>query len=485
MPEEIIKERKRLCAAIVVQQPVDRNPAWSLKTGNTGVDKMELPSDYHKIVDLCRFFYEHDGLAHTTINKQVEIGINGFAINPGTCSDNEYLIYESLNPLIENFLQDAAMEFLISGLVIPEVTWGNIRAADINPRLRKRCTLPIDLWYRDPQSVELRKTPLPNQIVAFVEISDEDIYFIQNEGKWSDGTQDKETYKILVDQYPDFVKAVKKGDTKFRLEDPIIIRRKPKSGKVYPTAYLLSALELFMQKRNLRKMDYALAGRVISAIQKITMGNDEFPLTEDDDDVIEELKSQMRWRGLADNIERVFQIYSNHTLEIEWITPDIEALLSDTKYKSINDDILVALGLPRIVVAGETLRSGSSNSELAMLPPINSIESMRTKLLEYPRELYRQIQKKNNFSGVPEPYYPPIRLQPLRELMEVGRTYYENGVISKTGWAEMGHFDYETEAERMVMDREIQKDLGLPERPEVPFSPTPGQTNKGEVSEDK
>jgi len=465
---------KRLYAATFVREPIPRNTAWSLSSStNDLIDKMVVPDNYQDLISLCRFFYEHDGLAYTTVNKNVEIGINGYSLNQGTCSEKELAIYSHIDTLMHDFLEEAALEFLVSGLVIPEIEWESITGTEIDPKYRKQYQLPTNFWHRDPLSIDLKKTPIPNRMSVFVNIPEDDIAFIMNGGVYPDGTEDRETYEELRKQYPAYVRDVKRGKKKFKLENPTVIRRYPKSGTVWPTPYMMPALELMMHKRNLRKMDYSIASRVISAIMLFKLGNDLYPLTEDDEDVIDDLKSQMLWRGMSGNVERVFQLFSNHTLEIEWITPNVEALLDEGKYRSVNDDILIALGLPRIVVAGESARSGSSNAEIAMLPPTNTIEAMREQLLEFPKAVYKEIKRRNGFKGIPEPYYPPIRLQNLSELIEIGRGYYENGVISRTGWAEMGKIDFGVEMQRIAVERDQMEALGLEEYAPVPFSPKP------------
>ena len=369
------------------------------------------------------------------------------------------------------------MEYLISGLIVPEITWGIVKAADISSDLKRQYRriydLPVDLWNRDPQTIILRKTPIPNDVGVFVKISDSDIAFITSKGEYSDGMADRQAYQRLVQEFPAFVKAVKKGKKYFKLENVTLIRRYVQSGQVYPTPYLTAALELLTHKRNLRKMDYSIASRVISAIQLFRMGNNEYPLTEDDDDLVDSLKQQMRWRNSDYNTERIFQLFSNHTLDISWITPDVTALLDEGKYRAINEDIVTALGLPKFVIAGEASRSGASNSELALLPPANTIEAMRKALLEFPRKLYKEVQTRNNFKSCPEPYYPPLRLQSLRELMDIGAALYDKAVISRTGLAELANFDFDTEMQRMVDEQEQMHTLGLPEHAPVPFSPSP------------
>jgi hypothetical protein len=487
MPKENKQENKpeRMFAATFA--PHNGNaftPAWSLSEDNANIiDKMEVPDDFQKVIELCRFFYEHDGIANNVINKQVDIGINGYNVDPKTCSDNELLVYQYVDDELQRFLKNAALEYLLSGLVIPEATWERVPGVQIHPRLRGTYEVPTSIWLRDPKSIELRKTPLPNRLLVLVKLSEEDRYFIENKGEYMDGFQDKETYQILKEQYPDFVDAVRnnKGKEYFKLENtPVIIRRNVKSGSVYPTPYLKPALELFMHKRNLRKMDYAIAARVISAIQLFKLGNDEYPLTESDEDIVADLKKQIRWRGKKYNKERVFQLFSNHTLDIEWVTPDTKTLLSDTKYQSVNEDILAALGIPRIVVSGETMRSGTSSSEIAMLPPINTIESLRSDLLEYPKYLYEEIKERNGLSGIPQPKYPPIRLQSLDELVSAGQVLYEDGIISRTDFAEMANLDFDAVMERMKLEREKMEEHGLKEYAPVPYSPEPQDVGKNQ-----
>ena len=476
MVKEVTKEESNtLFAAFYNPIPLEENNWWSLKPNSHHVDVMDIPDDFKDIIEYCRFFYEHDGLAYTTINKQVEIGINGFLLNRGDCTETEMTIYSHVNDLVLRFLRKAALEFLLSGLVIPEITWDRIPAKTIDPKLRRSVELPVDLWTRDPMSIKLFKTPFPNRVFTAVEVSEDDKIFIENEGQIAPGLYDRETYNLLVKKFPLFVAAVKAGKTLFELKPPMVIRRNLRSGTVYPLPYLQPALELMLHKRNLRKMDYAIASRVISAIQLFKIGNDMYPLLESDSDTVAALKSQMLWRNQPNNFERVFQLFANHTLEIQWVSPDVKALLDEGKYRSINEDILTALGLPRVLISGEASRSGASDSSVAMLPPINTIKSLQDQLLEFPKYLYHQIKEKNNLSHEPIPGFPPIQLHDLRSLLDVGESYFTHGVISKTGWAELGGFDFAVEAKRMSEDQALIKKFGIPEFAPVPFSPRPGQ----------
>ncbi|MCK4825574.1 hypothetical protein KA005_58035, partial [bacterium] len=96
-------------------------------------------------------------------------------------------------------------------------------------------------------------------------------------------------------------------------------------------------------------------------------------------------------------------------------------------------------------------------------------------LMRFPRKLYQEIKERNNFKNVPEPYYPPVRLQSAKDLIDMGKEYYASGVISRTGWAEVGGFDFETEMVRMKVEQDKMKEMGLPEFAPQPYSPQPNQ----------
>ena len=50
---------------------------------------------------------------------------------------------------------------------------------------------------------------------------------------------------------------------------------------------------------------------------------------------------------------------------------------------------------------------------------------------------------------------------------------YDRGIISKTSYALMIDEDYNKEMEYMVEERDQGEELGIPEYPEVPYSPKP------------
>lgn len=452
-------------------------PDWLRDSGGSP-DKLQVTEKYGDQLTQCRFYHKFDPIAAGVINKQVELAFNDFKPQRGDTSEIEYSVYSSVDTVMLDILKRAAEEYLTSGLVVPAIEWESVKGKDIGVKgkANKSYIVPKSVWLREAESLNLKRTPIPTNVRVFITVEQDEVYFIENNGKYEDGTEDKALYLELKKNYPEYVKKIKDGETEIWLEDAFIIRRNVRPGDLFPVPYLLPALEALTHKRNLRKMDYAVASRVISAIQLVTMGNDEYPLTEDDVDVLDDLQAKMHWREKANNIERVFQLFGNHTLDIKWIYPDTKTLLDESKYASVNRDILYALGIPAIVTVGETERSATSQAEFALLPPIEVLRHLRQRLLPLIKFIYKEIKKRNHFSGLAVPVLGPVKLYDLSKMGELGKNLHDSGIISKSTLAVWVGIDWDYELEQRKREIDKMKAMGIDETPAVPFdSPNQGK----------
>jgi len=447
------------------------------------VDKMAIPKDYHKLIKTCRFFYKRDPIAGTVMNKMVDCAITPLSNKKSECSDEEYEVYNALTEMLQEFFRNVCLEYLLSGLVIPHYEWVRMRGSELSQKLnsRRRVTVPNNIWFRDPATVTVKNSVIPNKKYYFVDVDARTISFIKNKGKYPDGTVDKETYNELEKNYPAFVKAVQtlKGTKmQIKLEDmrPILAKTLPEEA--YPVPYMENALESLIHKRNLRKMDYAIASRVVSAIQIIKLGSDEFPCTDETD--FDHIKNQMNYRTSTGYQERVYQLFANHTLKIEWVFPDTQAMINTEKYRAVEDDIIAAFGFPRTLITGETLRSNvQGGSDFAAFSPIATMETIRDRLLEWTKELYKEIRDKNEYiKNYPMPQFTPMRLYRLIDLNLIGQSLYMEGNISRTSRQELVGLDFETEIERKVQEEKEMKEKGIDPAPVLPFS-SPNIPNTG------
>src|SRR3990167_1525999 len=446
------------------------------------IDRLEIADirEYRETVKACRFFYKRDPIASTIVNKMIDIAVTELDFSRSELTNNEEKIVEGLLDSFLEFAEAMTLEFLISGLVVPEIKYTSVPTPILKKLGIKKfgaLTLPTTMWLRDPATVKINAV-VPGMPSYYVEIPEKMIFFIMNKGQYSDGTTDPVLWSYLQTAYPAFIEAVRSGKKEFLLENSYIIRRRFLSDSPYPIPYLFNALESMKHKRNIRRMDYSIASRVITAIQLIKMGNDEYPLTEDDSSQLNDLRDQMYWRNTGGrDVERIFQLFTNHTVDISWVFPDVAALLNDSKYRDVNRDIFYALGFPAILVTGETERSSASDAEFAMLSPVKTMETVRRKILFILNGMLQETFTLNGLKGDTKLRFAPINLYSFEIFTKALQALYESGNISRTSYAKVFGYNLSDEFEQKEEEQEMIDSMDLPEFAPQPFSPQPGGGN--------
>lgn len=434
---------------------------------------------YNETVTLCRFFYRTEPVVSTVINKLVEIGINDIILSKKGLSDNEFKVFQSLKPRLLEFSETMAQELLLSGLVVPEVGYGPVDREEIQElgiKKYNRLIFPTSMWVRDPNSILINSSLMSDMPSYYVMIPDEVIYFIKNKGKYQDGSEDKDLFTNLKTYYPDFVKKVMAGDKKFLIDNKLIIRRKYLNDNPYPIPYVSSSLDALQHKRRMRRMDYSIMDKVISAIMHIKVGSDEFPITDDNETAFTEIRNQLTMRFQSDqSLERIFQLITNHTVGISWIFPDTTALLDAKKYEGINEEILFGLGFPRILITGEASKTGSSDPEIAILSPIKTMEFIRRRILKVIKEICRRVAEENNFK-VPTVAFKALNLHSFSEFMINLEKLYNISGVSRTSVSEYMGFDFTEEIDKLEEEHLLITEKGLTEVGQQPFS-SPANNN--------
>jgi len=485
-PQKVIENPEAISHAVAAlwdsTSPYTKRNPWRDADYNR-VKVSELDTKFNKVVSECRHFYRKDPIANTTIDKLVELGITNLIIDKGSLSDNQLRMLEGLIPQVLDFLKEGALEYLVSGLVVPAVTFEWKKKEELeNMGVKKypKAWLPKEMWYRNPKNIELKQSPFSREPFYFLKIPDAYLKLLKD----SLNKTVPETNKLINDfttSFPGFVEQLRAGKKQVLLEDKhrLFIRRKAMVDTPYPTPYLYPALESLMHKRNIRAMDFALASRVIEAIQVFRLGDKDFPLTQENEYQLEDLKDQIaeRYSMTPASVERVFQLFGNHTLQIEWIIPPVEALLDDTKYKEVNQDIIYALGFPRILIMGESERTGSSDHDFATLSPVATMENFRGKLLRIAKYIFDEVVRKNDLGDYGGVRFEEVNLIKFQEFAEALVNLYEKGNVSRQSVSEWFGYNWEEEVHKRKEEKEILEELGLDEYNPQPFDKPPGMEN--------
>lgn len=432
-------------------------------------EKLIVPRDFHSVVRMSYDFYQRGGMASTVINRLQELSITTLRNGQRKTGNEANAYYEALltrSPSrMMRFIRTMALEYYLSGLVLPKVEWQKVLGEDISPKLKagKEYMMPVFDMY----------PPLLVNVVwaswgkreYYLKIPKEDIKLVKNKGGRLKEQQLK--YQAYREFFPQFVDVIENGDDRLKIDvDPIL--RKEVSFSPYPTPYFYNVLEALVFKQALRKMDFAVASRVINAILLVQEGSDQFPLTKETEGNLEELKKQILARaGDYRALERLFFLFSNHTTKLTWIMPDVQAMLNQEKYAQANEEISEGLGFARILVTGESRNAQAAELSTWAIQPM--MEELRAMLIEWITEIYEEAADLNNFRNPPVAAFTPIKLQDFVKTAAVFAQAYREGNVSRTTRDEMIGLDFETEVELMMDEHELMDDLPK-SFPEMPYN---------------
>jgi hypothetical protein len=450
------------------------NPIFMYNLNTVGYyDPAQVPFDnsrkykYHDLITYCRHFYERDTIARTVINRMVNLAITRLR-NRKTDQDATIVkFYDAVARKLQPFLKHMATEYFIHGMAVPGITYKQIMLNRLDPTLgRKRVEIPDSMWVRNPANIKLRKKPNGFERAVYIEIPPEEATFITSKGKRSDGTDDSAAFKELQRTSPAYVKAVLAGQRLFPIEE------KPLFADIvsyndYPLPFLQNALRAMQHKEYLKLMDQTIVSRSIELLRQIKVGSDQFPATQDDIEA-----TQRAITDAAASGDRVFNLFTNHTVEISWVLPPLDALLNEGKYAEPNADIFLALGFPRILTVGESLRSNSSDSRIASLGPTATLTELRERILQWIQWLYEDLATRNGFADWPDPYFSPIQFQDMTALTQFAIQAQQIGSISKDTIAQLYGSTYEEEQAKIKFEVPDESNTDQPPVSEEPPAPT-------------
>lgn len=449
-----MEEKKRLARA---QTSVQLTGLPAMKPGYQA--QKEVKFNYHKTVEDIRYFYQNDPIAGTVINRICEIAVTNVKNrrkgkqNKAPIKDEIIAYYDVIASYLKVHLKQMALEYILHGMALPEYTTERKMGSRATEYLgRTRYHFPNKFWHRSVDNIELIKLPTGADRLIYLKIPPDEIRLVKEKGGKD---KDKQAfYQLLVDQFPEYVAAIEAGKTRFAITNIRPLYRKLTSYNVYPLPYLLNALDPMRHKSRLKDMDMSITSRIIEAVRQIKVGNDEYPA--DDEDIKAEQQSFIAY---ASSGEKIFNYFTNHAVEIAWSYPPFEALLSEDKYREPNLEIFFALGFPRIWVTGETEKSNSADNSLASLGPLATINDVRDSLIEWVRGFYEELAELNGFDKVPEPYFTPINMADIANLIQYAKDFFDKGAISLDTISALYNSDYETELEQRRVEKEKEQEL--------------------------
>jgi len=179
---------------------------------------------------------------------------------------------------------------------------------------------------------------------------------------------------------------------------------------------------------------------------------------------------------IANNIASKNTLFFNHTLQVRFHKPEGIETLNQEKYKQVNDDILMGLGITRVLLDGQG--SNFSTAWVSILALLTRLERARHQVKRWLESEYEKIADDNGFFTYPTVRFDKLSLREDAYVKNVILALYDRGLLSaETVLTDTG-YKVDVEAERKKDEKKELKDLFVP--PQLPFSgKQPGPTNQG------
>jgi len=301
--------------------------------------------------------------------------------------------------------------------------------------------MPIRYTILNPLSLEINGSLLFNDTKVTLQPSDE-LKKLLSKPSSELTTEEKEIIKLLPS---DFKKSVEEGggiDLPSEYVGSVDYRKMPYER--YPRPRGVKAFEAIEYKNALRQADLSTLDGITNYILKITVGNDEFPVTE---------QSQLTAvANLFDTTSKSFDVVWNHTLNIEKIvSPEIEAVLGQDKYLQVNQDITGAIAMSRALIDGT---GDIDQAEAALLARTISEEVWyaRSQVERWIYNEYREIAESQGFDRFPKVRWDNTVLKDIILYMSTISQLVDRRMISYRTATEQLGFEFDNEFSNMELE---------------------------------
>lgn len=261
--------------------------------------------------------------------------------------------------------------------------------------------------------------------------------------KSSDLTEDE---KALIKALPKEIKAASESGGEFQLDSRLVgsitYRKQPYERYAKPRA--TRVFDTINYKQQLKNADISTVDGITNYILKVTIGNDEYPVTDQN-----ELETVAK---LFDTSSKAMDVIWNHTLEIEKIvSPEIESILGQDKYKQVNEDMTAGLAVTRAIIDGT---GDVSTAEVGLLTKgmMEEINYARRQVEKWIFKEYRQIAEAMGFEQFPKIRWDEsVLLDKILHMATLSSLVDRRMLSYQTALEALG-FDYANELKNMEVE---------------------------------
>lgn len=420
----------------------------------------DIYNDIYKQISVCNKLYRYN----SHIGNGVDI-LNDFAVtkvrpnSTGKKELDEILQYwfDTVNsdntntlPGIYPITQEMGLEWFTSGNAFPYEKWKNVEYKNGNIKLP-------DIYMLNPEAIEIPAGP-----IAF----GQEVIYLKNDsallGKiLSDGRNDPEA-ALLKQAIPrSILQSIKdSGSTwtqSIRLNPKYIkhLKRKAKNYQAWGVPYLTRCFSAASILERLRELDESITSGLINLVTIFKVGTKEYPASP---------ARLQKFASLLRNPKATTTLVWAHDIEMLQVGPDGKVLAFKDKYKDAKEDLLVALGIPPVLMSNPQ----SGDAWVSILALVERLSDWRKVVSLWLEGVCNKIAEYNGYEDIKVTVkWERMNLTNETEVKNLILAFYDRGLLSAHTSLKEANYDYEHEIKNKT-DEEKDADKLMP--PNLPFS---------------
>ena len=427
--------------------------------------------DREKIIKLSRKAIAEEGIVASAIEALIEVPtLGGWYID----EDNEELRtlceywlenidaigyndkkYQTIKTIggIESLVLNILFGLYENGDEVIGEVWENVKVPKLNDAKRN---LPIRFISYDVVNLNIDKrlASIGKEVISLK--IDSDISRIVKDGPDNDDEQ------IILDNLPQyFIDAVRKEDVEYYKLDPTFIThfsRRNNRRSAWGMPYVYRAFSALAYKYRLRALDNATIDGLIQRVWIIKIGSTD----------VQSPYHIVTQDRIALALAALKQIKVNNVLiwggadiaTEEFNSSDSSVLSFSDRYKSADDDIQKALGVPRFLIDGSGL-SGGNSDWLLLAKTISQMERYQIMIERWINMKLREIAVENGYkNSFPVFHWTFLKLRNQDKTKNLVTELYKSNLIGVRRALHMLGLP----AEEIVNEMIKEKDEGLREK---------------------